>query len=388
MQVFKLYFILLKKYKGSLILFASIFLFISLFLSGVFSKESDNSFVKTKLKIGIVNEDHGILAKEIKNYFKEDHNLMDIDMDEKEIVNELYWKRLDYVLVIPEGLEENICSGKTENIHFECIKVPGTLANELFETELRMYTSKLSTLVLAGHSLDEGVEELYRVKDRDMNVKLVQSVNKKQNDRLSRFLLYVPYLFISVSIIGIGTILLVFNKKEVKERMECSSTSMKERTLGMVAGILTFGAMLYVTVLVIGIILTKGSMLTDPRTPYFLVNLFVLLLFGLSLGFFVGVVARSRDSITGINNLLGLFLCMIGGIFVPMEFMGDRVREIGELLPTYWYMISNEKISAMIKATPEFIKEILLQSTFILCYTVAVFAVTMVILSVKRKRTA
>lgn len=387
MQVFKLYFRLLKKYKGSLFFYGGIFLVVSLVLSGAISSDGETRFESTKLKVGIVNKSEGILGKEVIRYFEKVHKMIPVQMEEQELVNELYWKRLDYVLVIPEAIEEGLASGK-EELQLQCIKVPGVYANELFETEISMYTKKLHALVLSGYTMEEATRELYDAKVKDIAIQVTDFVNENQNDRISWFLVFVPYFFISVAITGIGTILLVFHQKEVKERMECSATSLRERTAGLVAGILLFGAILYAVILILSIILSKATFLTDIRTPYFLLNVFVILLFSLSLGFFVGVVAKTHGAIVGMNNILGIALCMLGGIFVPMEFMGETVQKIAKYLPTYWYVRSTEMISSMVEVTAEFQREIWLQSIFIICCAVAVFAITMLIYTGKRRKTA
>lgn len=385
MQTFKLILKLFKSHRGPLLMVSSIFLGMSIILAGLTSSSSAEAFSVTALHIGIVDEGNGTISSALKKYYRNEHEFTELSYDEKEIVSKLYWKNLDYVLMIPEGADEQFFSpGK--NPELKCMKVPGHSANGLFETEVKIYLSKLRTLVSSGYSLEKAEEELLSLKQNPTEVIMAKKINENSQDRLSTFLYYLPYLFIAICIEGIGFVLLIVNKKEVKERVECSSCSMKKRTLFITFGILFFGLIVFSVSFAVAAVFSGGKLFTDPRTPYFLLNSFVLLLFSLSLGFLVGIIAKSTVSLNGYQNIFTLTMCFLGGVFVPQEVLGKKALKVGQFLPTYWYIVSNREISTMIEATKDFKKEILMNSSLIFAYAVAVFALTLVIMSAKRKR--
>ena len=39
----------------------------------------------------------------------------------------------------------------------------------------------------------------------------------------------------------------------------------------------------------------------------------------------------------GFTNVVGLSFSFLGGIFVPIEYLGSGAKVIGQFLPTYWY---------------------------------------------------
>ena len=124
------------------------------------------------------------------------------------------------------------------------------------------------------------------------------------------------------------------------------------------------------------------------RVPWFLLNIFAMLLFGISLGFFAGMVAKNVDAMNAIVNVVSLVLCFLGGIFVPREWFAGSIGKIAKLVPTYWYVVNNEEIGQMTQATSSFVKNMLIQSGIVVAYAVVFFAVTLVIISARRKRTA
>ena len=380
MRVFKTYFLILNRYKGTVFLYFAVFLSLALIMAKVNGADTEKAF-----DVAIVNEDRGSFSEAVEEYFGSCNNVTTMEYDEEKITNALYWKRLDYVLVIPDGFSKELENGRWMDL--SCMKVPGYFDSVYFESELQMYLQKLQILVRNGYTMEEAQKELMKVQKQETKVTLASFVNEKQGDINTHFFLYVPYLFIAVGVAGIGLVLLRLNGREVKERTECGAMPMRNRIGGMVAAITLFGILMYVLVLVIDVFLSKGSILHDMRLPWFLLNIFAMLLFGISLGFFAGMVAKNVDAMNAIVNVVSLVLCFLGGIFVPREWFAGSIGKIAKLVPTYWYVVNNEEIGQMTQATSSFVKNMLIQSGIVVAYAVVFFAVTLVIISARRKRT-
>ena len=136
--------------------------------------------------------------------------------------------------------------------------------------------------------------------------------------------------------------------------------------------------------MVAAVIISGGNILTDARLPWFAVNIFTMLLFGISLGFFTGMTVKNGDAVNGVVNVTSLVLCFLGGVFVPRQFFGDGVMRVAKLFPTYWYVVNTEMIGAMKNATQSFVWDVLIQSIVSVGYALVLFAVTLVIVSARR----
>ena len=389
MQVFKTYFKLLNYYKGVVALYLVIFLLVSIVVANNRSGGSANEqFSSDQLKLAVVVRDGKTFRTALEQYFQNQHQFLEVEDDEEAILNELYWRMIDYVLVIPEGYEEKLIAGEEKNTELQCMKVPGRYENSYFETELKQYTGRLSALLRCGYSLEEAENTLASLKDKRASVELASFVNANQNDKATVFFGMVPYLAFSLGIIGVGTILLQFNKQELKDRTECSAMPLRLKAGGLTAAILVYGILLFVTVMGIATVLSEGSILSDVRCPLFAINVAAMLLLGLSLGFLTGSVVKNADTVNGIVNIVGLGLCFLGGVFVPLEFFSERIIRVARWLPSYWYVINNQTIGEMKDLSPALFRQIFSQMGVVLGYALAIFAMTLVIMSVKRKRKA
>lgn len=381
MEVFRAYFLVLRKCKGAIIIYALIAMLIPVVMS--IGNAKDEEFTAESLNIGIVDEDGKSLGAALSAYFGKEHEVREIEDDRQEILNSLYWEELDYVLLIPMGYEEALL--KDSSMDLSCMKVPGRFESAYFESELQLYMEKLQMLVKSGYSMKEAKDRLSVPAENRTQVELADFVNEKQNDISTVFLQYMPYLFITLSMMGIGYVLMSFNKKDIRERMECGSIPLLKRTMGLAAGAIVYGMMIFALGLAGAVVISKGAVLTDSRLPWFILNMSGMLLFGLSLGFITGMLAKSAETITGVLNVVSLVLCFMGGVFVPMDFFGDGVKTAARFFPTYWYVVSNEQIGGMTEANSLFTGDILLRIGLSAAYALVIFALTLVIVSAKRR---
>ena len=155
----------------------------------------------------------------IKEYFGTHNQVTEMKMDQDKIADALYWRKLDYVLVIPEGTDEVLSKGEMPEL--SCMKVPGCFDSAYFEAALQMYLQKMTALTGNGISLREAGQKLTALQKKETKVHMASFVNKRQGDMSTRFFLYVPYLFIAVGVSGIGLVLLRLNRREVRDAALC-----------------------------------------------------------------------------------------------------------------------------------------------------------------------
>ena len=383
MRVFKSFFLILNRYKGTVFIFFAVFMSLSLIMAKVKGGGGEASFQQDSLDIAIVDQDDGVMADQIREYFGTHDQVTKRKMDQDKIADALYWRRLDYVLVIPEGAGDTLAKGEIPEL--SCMKVPGYFDSAYFEAELQMYLQKMAALIKNGVDTDAAQQQLMKLQQKETKVHMASFVNKNQGDMSTNFFLYVPYMFIAVGVSGIGLVLLRINEKEVRERTECGAMPMKKRVLGLTAAVLVYGFCMYLFVLVAAVIISGGDILTDARLPWFAVNIFTMLLFGMSLGFFTGMTVKNGDAVNGVVNVTSLVLCFLGGVFVPRQFFGNGVMKVARLFPTYWYVVNNEMIGTMKNVSRQFVQDVLAQSAVSAGYALVLFAVTLVVASAGRK---
>ena len=76
------------------------------------------------------------------------------------------------------------------------------------------------------------------------------------------------------------------------------------------------------------------------------------------------------------------FLC---GDFVPVEWLPDTILKIAHILPSYWYIKTNEAVKTLETINFETLKPILINMGVVLLFSLLFVIVTNIITKKKRK---
>jgi len=157
------------------------------------------------------------------------------------------------------------------------------------------------------------------------------------------FFTYLAYVLINVIVLGVSSIMMVFNNKNLRRRNLCSPISNTSINLQILLGNIIFSTACWGLMIGISFILYRDQMLTTNAT-YFCINSFIFTLAVLSISFLVGILIKSKNAQSGISNVLSLGMCFLSGVFVPQELLSEDVLAMAKFTPTYWFVKANNDI--------------------------------------------
>ena len=138
MQVYKLFFQVLRKQKGQIIMYLVIFLSVTLAAASQGGKTGEATFSPTTYKFAVMDADNSEISRALIAYLEQGNEKVHIE-DKKEVIqDEIYNRSISCVLRIPSGFFESYLSG-SENKKMEVIGVPGTIYKESFEQMITQY---------------------------------------------------------------------------------------------------------------------------------------------------------------------------------------------------------------------------------------------------------
>ena len=107
MTVFKGFLTITKRNLHIVLLYAGIFLSISIMVQKSVGKDdSQANFEQTSLDIAVIDRDGGELARGLASYLEQYHTLKDVPDDPSIIQDRLFYREVYYVVTIPEDFEE------------------------------------------------------------------------------------------------------------------------------------------------------------------------------------------------------------------------------------------------------------------------------------------
>ena len=121
MTVFKTFWKVVKKYKGTIILYTSM-----LIIFGGINLQTNNTtttYVDKKPDILIINNDKEEgLTKNLINYINENTNIKEIKNDEEAINDALFYRDVNYIIYIPKNYRKDVLEGKNPTINIKSSK--------------------------------------------------------------------------------------------------------------------------------------------------------------------------------------------------------------------------------------------------------------------------
>lgn len=342
MQVFKLFFKIFRSQLGQVIMYIAIFAAIASLISGQNSSDPVTDFVNDSQKITIVDEDNTTASKAFKEQMSIGNKLVTLDSyDEETMQDELYDRNTSNIIFIPAGFEKAIINGETESV-IKIYNIPGTMASNIITSQTDNYINTLSAYAASGMSIEDAAKNTTDTLKKEADITISTKTEVKYAS-LASYLTCIAYVFVCIAITGISPIIMMMNKTEIRKRFNCSSYKLGKSSFETALASALIGAVICGIFFLLAY-MSKGSDMLTREGALATLNMAVYMIVSLSLAYLIGVIANSNNMIGMMANIIGLALSFLGGVFVPLDFLGEGIIKIAHFLPSYWYIITNRAI--------------------------------------------
>lgn len=381
MIVFKTFWKILNKNKFIVITYTA---FLIAF-GGINMQTSDNAtnFVASKPDILIVNNDEekGI-TKDLIRYITNNSNIIDISNNEEARNDALFYRDVNYIIYIPENYNSDFMSGKSPIIDIKSTQ----MAQSSFAEMLISRYIKVAS-IYQGRIKDED-ELISKINDTLSKETEVEITSKLDTGSLSKTTFY--YNFASYSILAclvyvIALILSSFKNKNIHNRTIVSETNYKKINRQLLLANILFSIVLWLLYVLLSFIII-GNVMFSIQGILYLTNSFIFTMCATTIAMFIGNLVTNKNAINGIVNVVALGSSFLCGAFVPMEWLPDSVLKIAHLLPTYYYISSNEQLKILEQFNYETLKPIISNMGIILCFSVMFIVLSNIVSKKKSKK--
>lgn len=380
MTVFKAFLRVLNKNKFVIIMYTAILIFFGGF--NMQTNETNTSFVASKPDVLIINQDEEIgLTKNLMEYIKENSNIIDIQNDEEAINDALFYRDVNYIIYIPENYRENFLNGENPKIE---IKSTGDYQASLAEMMLERYIKVANTYQKSSDSEEELINKINETISKQTEVEIT---SKLDTDNLSKATFY--YNFANYSILAgcvyvICLILSSFKEEKIAKRTIISSMNYRKHNRQLLLANSLFAVVLWIFYVALSFILV-GDIMFSTHGLIYIANSFVFTICSVIIAFLIGSLVNNKNAINGIVNVVALGTSFLCGAFVPMEWLPDSVLKIAHILPSYYYISSNEILAELEVINFETLRPILINMGIILIFAIAFIVMTNIVSKRKRK---
>lgn len=380
MTVFKTFLKVLNKCKVPIITYTVILMV----FAGFNMQTSDNStnFVASKPDVLILNnDDESDFTNNLIEYMKSNCNIKDIANNEEAINDALFYRDINYIVYIPKNYKEDFFNGKNPEVQ---IKSTGDYQSSYAEMILSRYIKIANTY---QKDIKDEKELITKVNDtlaKQVDIKITSKLDTNNLEKASFYYNFANYSILAGCVYVICLILSSFRDEKIRKRTVISSMNYKEYNGKLLLSNSLFAIIMWIFYVILSFVFVGNIMFTTYGLMY-IVNSFVFTMCALSISFLIGNLVINKNAINGIVNVVALGSSFLCGAFVPAQWLPDIVLKIAHILPSYYYINSNELLKTVENFNVEALKPIFLNSGILLLFTIAFFIISNIVYKKKQK---
>ncbi|MDO5558213.1 MAG: ABC transporter permease [Oscillospiraceae bacterium] len=336
MQVFKAFWKIALKRISSIIIYIVIYAMITVIISSSAKDEGQKSFKDSVTTISITDHDDSVLSRGLKQYLESKCTVTEIADDKEAMQDSLFYRNVDYILMIPAGFEDSFLDNK--EMKLENVKIPDSKTGQYTDSYIDRYLSTVNMYTAGGMEIDKAADAAAEALTNETSVTIYNSSdNSSDNNDLVYYFQYLPYIFLMVIVCGLCPIIIMMNSREIKNRTMCSSISSASRNSQIASGSILYSLIVWLVLMILAFAVYKEALFTKTGL-LFILNSIIFLVVSASVALLISSFELSNMAVTGIANVIGLGMSFICGIFVPQTYLGSSLLDAAKFLPAYWYI--------------------------------------------------
>ena len=147
MIVFKKYLKVANTYTPLILLYTVIFLVMTIFV-GTFNSSSID-YQATDINVAIINHDSNTwLIDSLKDYVGDNGNLVELQDNEEALRDALFYRKVDYIMIVPENYTNDFIAGK--NVDIETMELPDAYNSVYSKNLLNRFLNTANLYLQAG----------------------------------------------------------------------------------------------------------------------------------------------------------------------------------------------------------------------------------------------
>lgn len=380
MTVFKTFWNIVKKYKGTVILYT-----VMLVVFGglnMTTNDSNVNFVDSKPNVLIINNDSkNVITDNLVKYITDNSNIISVKNSQNAIDDALFYRDVNYIIYIPNNYGTDILEGLEPVID---VKSTGDYSASLAEMLLTKYI-RIQKIYQA--SIDDPLELVETINNdlsKKSSVEIASTLDTNELLKASRYFNFASYSIMAVIIFIICLVMASFHDKKINKRTIVSSTNYKTLNKKLLYSSFIYSVIVWILFVLLGIYVV-GDLLISIRGLIYMLNLFLFAFCSLTIALLISTIINNKNAVDGIVNVIALGSAFLCGAFVPAQFLPEFVLKIAHALPAYWYINSNDLLGTIETISIDSLNPIIINSLVLISFSVLFIIINNIASKHKRK---
>ncbi len=345
------------------------------------TSDSNTGFTASRPDILIFNQDENAgITKGLIDYMTDNCNLVEIKDEEDAVSDALFYRDVNYILYIPEHFRADFLKGEAPEIQ---VKSNGNDESSYAGMLLARYLKVANTYVQYIQDEQTLIDQIAETLAKETPVEVTTSLDTDHLTKAAFYYNFASYSLLAGCVYVICLILSSFRADNIRKRTVISSMNYRKfnRQLLLSNGLFAVVLWLFYVLLSFALI---GQVMFTAHGLLFMANSFVFTLCALTIAFLIGNVVKNKNAVNGIVNVVALGSSFLCGAFVPVQWLPDSVLAVAHILPSYWYIQTNERLKVIETVDLETLRPIFFNIAVVLGFSLLFTIVANVVSRKKR----
>lgn len=345
----------------------------------------NTSYDAVKANIVIFNHDEekGV-TKGLVEYLRENNDVKTEYEDDDKLKDALFYEQVMLVVDIPEHYADDFAAGRNPELK---TRSSAGYAAELAKVVLNRYVTTAQVYVELGQNGDEIVKNTKTVLGEHTEIEVKKNLDTSKTSKADRYFSFSNYSILACVITIICLIMGTFNRTEIRKRNLVSSIEIKKMNRVLLRNCCLYSFAMWLLYIVIGFFTIGGADFMDWRGALYAANSLVFSICATTIAFLISNFIHTSGAVNGIMNVVALGSSFLCGAFVPAQYLPEGVLTFAHILPSYYYINSNNRLAEIAEPSFEALLPVLINIAAVLAFSVA-FIVISNIVSKKRRKIA
>ena len=351
MKVFETCLIIIKRRYISLLLYFGIFIALSVIMTTISVDQYSPDFSEMKPKFTVINRGgfspliDGMIA-----YLGERGEEVALEDRRDALQDATFYHATDFIIIFSAGYAAEFLSGQPAKA--QTVTTTESALGYYADSLVSGYLSLARVYLAADPGMDEKAladTVLADLSARAEVVKMRFGESAPVNINYHAYARMMPYILMLLIILCVSSVIIAFKRPDVNMRNLCSPLRPRSMSLqqSLCYGLMSVAAWFVLNAA--GFILYGARLIgTDGRIVALIVlNTFIFTLVAAAIASLACTFVRGPNTQNAVANCLSLVLSFIGGVFVPLEMLGEGLVMAARFTPAYWHSYALDRVCAL-----------------------------------------
>ena len=304
MQVYKTFFKIIFKNRMQISIYLLVFIILTLIFTVSYNSPVSTDFSESKINMALINEDtDSVFLDGFISYLTENANLVNLPDDPQSLQDALFFQEVDYILRIPAGFSQNFLEGQT--VSLQKTAAPNTTAATFMDMHINQYLNTAKTYIQYDSGISDQALVASLANDLSQNAPVTMTSNTNESagaEKVGYFFNFMAYTLFAIMILGVCSVMLVFNQSDIKKRNFSSPLRTFNYNSQLILGSLSFAFFAWLLMVAVSFVFNGAFMLTD-RGGLLILNSLVFTLTALSISFLISNLVKNQGAMSAVANV-------------------------------------------------------------------------------------